>query len=229
MVSTLKAKFLSTLTLLTALLLCALGAPVETEVTDILAGDSSGEEEDVVTHGLLSASPFWGLILGATARHQKEFEEEFKSEMTYYYLDNYRFPAIPAGCPTSNFSKEACLKRLAEGLNTYMVLLMYVEQEYPNNAIVMEIKPYNIRLINLIKEKMKNPRLVTNMTSSQQEKLLSDLNNPIPFERKMTAHCILRQFHNFLRDGIVAVRKRERGRTSRVMKPNLHFFTALKN
>lgn len=35
-----------------------------------------------------------------------------------------------------------------------MVLLMYVEQEYPNNAIVMEIKPYNIRLINLIKEKV---------------------------------------------------------------------------
>lgn len=80
-----------------------------------------------------------------------------------------------------------------------------------------------------VSPQMKNPRLVTNMTSSQQEKLLSDLNNPIPFERKMTAHCILRQFHNFLRDGIVAVRKRERGRTSRVMKPNLHFFTALKN
>lgn len=85
-----EAKFLSTLTLLTALLLCALGAPVETEVTDILAGDSSGEEEDVVTHGLLSASPFWGLILGATARHQKEVSN-FRQTWRFWRLGDIWF------------------------------------------------------------------------------------------------------------------------------------------
>ena len=57
--------------MLKALLLCALGAPVENEPTDSPAGDTSGEEEPVPSD-LLSASPIWDSILGTTSHHQKE-------------------------------------------------------------------------------------------------------------------------------------------------------------
>ena len=62
--------------MLAALLLCALGAPVEFQPTDSPAGDFSGEEQEV-TPDLLSASPIWGLIIGVTARHQQEVSSSF--------------------------------------------------------------------------------------------------------------------------------------------------------
>ncbi|XP_058475695.1 interleukin-6-like [Solea solea] len=213
--------------MLAALLLCTLGTPIANESGDSPAGDSSGEEEEeevMVTYDLLSVNQVWDFIIGATARHHKEFEEEFQNAVKYHFLDNYRFPSLPADCPNSNFTMEACLERLAEGLSTYLVLFKHVESEYPNGSIVLEVRPQSVKLINLIKGKMRNPKQVALLTLDQEEQLLRDIYNPSPFHRKMTAHSILRQLHNFLLDGRVEIRRRERRRRpGKVIAPSYNF------
>ncbi|CAB1454022.1 unnamed protein product [Pleuronectes platessa] len=194
--------------MLAALLLCALGAPVEFQPTDSPAGDFSGEEQEV-TPDLLSSSPIWGLIISVTARHQQEFEDEFQQEVKYHFLDHYKISSLPADCPSANFSKEACLRRLAEGLHTYRVLFKHVEKEYPSSPILLHARYHGGALIGLIKEKMRNPGQVTVPTSSQEQQLLQDVDSSSNFHRKMTAHNILRHLHNFLRNGRVAIRKKE--------------------
>ncbi|XP_039977788.1 interleukin-6-like [Xiphias gladius] len=203
--------FLISALMLAARLLCTLGLPVENEPTESPAGDTSGEEE-MVPSDLLSASPIWDSILGTTERHQKEFEDEFEKEVKYHFLDYYKISSLPASCPNSNFSKEACFQRLAQGLHTYMVLFKHVEKEYPGSLILAEVRHYSGLLISLIKGKMRNPEQVTVLTGSLEEQLLKDIDNPDTFYRKMTAHSILRHFHDFLRDAKRAIRKRERPR-----------------
>uniref|UniRef100_A0A8C3AYE1 Interleukin-6 n=1 Tax=Cyclopterus lumpus TaxID=8103 RepID=A0A8C3AYE1_CYCLU len=178
---------------LAALLLHASGAPVEDTPTDMPAGEPSGEEQAGPSN-LLSVSPVWHAVLGATKRHQKEFEDEFQHELKYHFLENYKVSSLPAGCPLSNFSKEACLHRLAHGLRIYTVLLKHVEKEYPGN---------------LICSVMRNPEQVTALTSSQEAQLLGGLDHLDAFQRKMTAHSILRQLHHFLVDSKRAITKRE--------------------
>ncbi|XP_042292073.1 interleukin-6-like [Thunnus maccoyii] len=194
--------------ILAALVLCATGAPVTDATTENPAGDPSGEE-DVVASDELSDSQIWDSILGATKRHKKEFEVEFKNEMKYLFLEHYKTSSLPAGCPLSNFSKEACLHRLVSGLQTYKILLKHVEKEYPGSLILTEARYYISHLIDLIKGKMRHPERVSALTSSQEQQLLKELDNPNTFHRKMTAHCILRQLHYFLRDGKLALKKRE--------------------
>ncbi|KAI4818075.1 hypothetical protein KUCAC02_011440 [Chaenocephalus aceratus] len=197
--------------MLCALLLCALGAPVEDAPTDSpAAGDPSGEEEEEGPSDLLSTSGVWDLILGATRRHQKEFEDEFHNQVKYEFLENYKVSSLPARCPYSNFTKEACLQRMVQGLQIYTVLLRQVEKEYPNSLICAEVRTYSGQLIDLIQRKMRNPGQVTALTSSQEVQLLNDLDNPNPFQRKMTAHNILRQLHYFLLKGKRAITKREK-------------------
>ncbi|XP_029298337.1 interleukin-6-like [Cottoperca gobio] len=198
--------------LLCAMMLCALGAPVEDAPTDIPAGDTSGEE--MGPSDLLSDSPVWDSILGATSRHQKEFEDEFHNEVKYDFLGSYKISSLPARCPYSNFSKEACLRRMVHGLLIYKVLLKHVEKEYPSSLICSEAKYYSNLLINLTKEKMRNPSQVTALTSIQEVQLLKDLENPNTFQRKMTAHSILRQLHFFLLNGKRVITKKEKTRGS---------------
>ncbi|XP_040910207.1 interleukin-6 [Toxotes jaculatrix] len=207
-----------------AMLLCALGAPVENELNNSEAGDTSGEEsrEGTSEGELLSNSEVWRLMLGMTVRHQQEFEGEFQNVMKYRFLDNYKVPSPPSKCPKSNFSKEACLHRLAEGLYTYMVLLKYVEKEYPNSSILSVVRHHSGSLMELIKGKMRNRELVKPLDSSQEEQLLKELDNPDAYHRKMTAHQILRQLHHFLRDSKVEIAKREQSRrnvASKIVAP----------
>ncbi|KAK5855196.1 hypothetical protein PBY51_005324 [Eleginops maclovinus] len=212
--------------MLCALLLCALGAPVGDSPTDSPeAGDTSGEEE-VEPNDLLNNSEVWDLILGATKRHENEFENEFHNQVKYEFLDEYKISSLPERCPYTNFTKEDCLKRLVQGVQIYTVLLRHVEKEYPNSLICAEVKSNSGRLINVIKHKMKNPEQVTALTSSQEVQLLKDLDNPNTFHRKMTAHNILRQLHYFLLKGKRAIAKRERSRGS-TAKEGLGIFQIL--
>ncbi|XP_059205103.1 interleukin-6-like [Centropristis striata] len=197
--------------MLAALLLCALGAPVESVPTDIPAGDPSGEAE-VVSSDLLSDSPVWQSILAATKRHQEEFENEFQNAVKYEFLEHYKISSVPAMCPLSNFSKEACLHRLVQGLPVYIVLLKHVEKEYPGSLICSEVRYHSGLLITQIKQEMRNPEAVTALTSSQEVQLLRGLDNPTAFQRKMTAHSILRQLHLFLLRGRRVITKREKSR-----------------
>ncbi|XP_039677120.1 interleukin-6 [Perca fluviatilis] len=205
--------YLLSAVMLCALLLCAPGAPAEDAPTDSPAGDASGEEEEMMMPSdLLSASPVWASILGATERHKKEFEEEFKKYgFKYIFLEYYNNnTSLPARCSHYNFSKEACLHRMFHGLLIYTVLLKYVEKEYPGNSICKEFRYYGGLLINLIKRKMRNRGQVTALTSSQEAQLLRDLDNPSEYNRRMTAHSILRQLHYFLLEGKTVITKKER-------------------
>eukprot|EP00064_Thunnus_orientalis_P010687 superscaffoldBa00001475_g10713 len=113
------------------------------------------------------------------------------------------------GATKRHKKEEACLHRLVSGLQTYKVLLKHVEKEYPGSLILTEARYYIGHLIDLIKGKMRHPERVSELSSSQEQQLLKELDNPNTFHRKMTAHCILRQLHYFLRDGKLALKKRE--------------------
>ncbi|XP_040045053.2 interleukin-6 [Gasterosteus aculeatus] len=195
---------------LAALLPHASGAPVEDTPTAAPTGESSGEEVEVLPSDLLSASPVWHAVLGVTKLHKKEFEEEFENVVKYNFLENYKVFSVPERCPHSNFSKEACLHRMAHGLLVYTVLLKHVEKEYPGSLICSLAKYYSGLLINLCKEKMRNPDQVAALTDRQEAQLLRGLNLPSAFQRKMAAHSVLRQLHYFLLDGRRAIAKRER-------------------
>uniref|UniRef100_UPI0037E92B47 interleukin-6-like n=1 Tax=Semicossyphus pulcher TaxID=241346 RepID=UPI0037E92B47 len=210
----------STLNVLSAVTLAALllqvvhGAPVEVDATDSPAGDPSGEEgED--TSDLLSASNVWDMIIGVTDNNKREFEAEFKNQVKYHVLEDYKISSLPESCPYSNLSKEACLHRLVQGLFKYKVLLKLVEKEYPSNSKNITDARYNCDiLVSLIKEKMKYPERVTELTSSQEEQLLKELDGPNTFQRRMTARSILLQLRNFLTEGKRAIRRREMTRGS---------------
>ncbi|KAM8883019.1 interleukin-6 [Synchiropus picturatus] len=191
-----------------AVALCLHASPVP-EVS--LAGDTSGEEEQsTVTPERLSAAPYWDLIRKA-AKLDKEFEDEFQS-MNNDSLEQYKIPSLPRPCPSSNFSKEACLQRLIHGLSTYAFLLKHVEKEYPGNSILPTVDYYISVLIKLMKKKMRNPESVVMLTSSQEDQLLRELDNPSEFHRKVTAYSLLRELGFFLVDAKRALAKRERSR-----------------
>ncbi|KAM7384148.1 hypothetical protein PAMA_011476 [Pampus argenteus] len=208
--------------MLAILVLCVSGSPVRDERTESLAGVPSGEEE-VVASDLLSASKVWDSIIGATKHHKQEFEDEFKANVEYNFLEHYKTSSLPAGCrPNSNLSMEACLCRLAQGLHTYLVLFKHVEKECPGSLILLQTRYQSSFLINLIKEKMRHPERVSALNKSQEESVLRELDNPNTFHRKMTAHSILRQLHMFLVDGKRAVIKREMRRGSMTNSNTVH-------
>ncbi|XP_061665870.1 interleukin-6 [Syngnathoides biaculeatus] len=205
--------------LLASLALRVAGAPLP-EASAVLPGDTSGEVETDPSD-LLTSSPVWDSILGAAKDHQKAFDEEFQNNVKYHLLDDYNLSQLPENCPSSNFSKESCLQRLAQGLTRYTSLLKYVEKVYPDSRNLSETKLYIRLLLRLIKQKMKKTDEVTSVSSSQEESLLGSIDNQDAFQRKMTAHSILRQLYIFLVDGKRALRRkdRQRGRAPEVHHP----------
>uniref|UniRef100_A0A3B3C8U5 Interleukin-6 n=1 Tax=Oryzias melastigma TaxID=30732 RepID=A0A3B3C8U5_ORYME len=206
-----------------AVLLCAFaaGAAAPAALTgaplDLLAGDASGEESVEEAPPLASnVLRTWERVIEPTKRHQKEFEEEFHGNVDYILLDSHKQASFPVKCPMSNYSKEACLQRLAQGLLVYSVLLKQVEKEYPDNSILRELKPGIPLLVAQIKETMKRGERVSAPSSSQEEQLLKQLDSPDTFQRRMTAHSILSHLRFFLIDGKRAFRKWETPRRQKV-------------
>uniref|UniRef100_A0A8C8A2F2 Interleukin-6 n=1 Tax=Oryzias sinensis TaxID=183150 RepID=A0A8C8A2F2_9TELE len=184
---------------------------------DLLAGETSGEGSVEEAPPLASNIwRTWERLIEATKQHQKEFEQEFQGNVDYILLDGHKRSAFPVKCPMSNYSKEACLQRLAQGLLVYTVLLKQVEREYPDSSILREIKPGIPLLVAQIKEKMKRSERVPAPSSSQEEQLLKQLDSPDTFQRRMTAHSILSHLRFFLIDGKRAFRKWETPRRQKV-------------
>ncbi|KAM4631508.1 interleukin-6 [Polymixia lowei] len=186
------------------------GGPVGTMTTGS-SGETSGDELETERPSEL---PTWELFIGVTKLHEKQFEEEFHHDVKYNFLHRYKIPSPPAGCPSTNFSKESCLQRVVQGLLKYMVLLKHVEEEYPSNTILPEARYNGDRLIRQVKEKMKHPERTTEMSATEEENLLEELRNDDAFQRKMTAHSVLRSLHLFLIDSKRALAKKEARRGS---------------
>ncbi|XP_056877442.1 interleukin-6 [Takifugu flavidus] len=198
---------------LAAVLQPTAGAPLDAP-TDSPSGETSGEEaetgspDDALAVALES-------ILGATKLHKNEFLVEFQGEVKYDFLDRYKIPSLPAKCPYSNFGKDACLRRLLEGLLIYSVLLKRVEEEFPSSSILSEVRFYSNILIKELENKVRDRDQVMRLTSSQEEQLLKDTDYPDTFHRKMTAHGILYNLHYFLVDcRRVIINKRAKHRES---------------
>ncbi|XP_073319614.1 interleukin-6-like [Pagrus major] len=212
MPSKLNAYWLSAV-MLAALLQCAPGAPIDGALTDNPAGDTSGEEWETER----PTDPLIALlktVLEAIKNHRKEFETEF-TPFGYDVLNQYNIPSLPANCPPSNFSMEALLHRLLQGLPVYTVLLKYVEKEEPNSQVPSTFRQNSDSLKQRITEKMRHAVQVTPLTSSQEEQLLRDINSSDTFHRKMIAHSILYQLRIFLVDCKNAISKKEMLRESR--------------
>ncbi|KAM9811747.1 interleukin-6-like [Syngnathus typhle] len=119
------------------LVLRANGAPL-TEATTVLPSSDTSSEEETAPSDLLTSAHVWDSVLGTAKEHQKAFDDEFQNTVNFHLLEHYKAPQFPANCPSSNFSKEACLHRLAQGLSTYIILLKHVEKEYPGSKILSE-------------------------------------------------------------------------------------------
>ncbi|KAM4631509.1 interleukin-6-like [Polymixia lowei] len=91
--------------------------------------------------------------------------------------------------------QESCLQRVVQGLLKYMVLLKHVEEEYPSNTILPDARSYGDLLI-----RQMHPERATEMSATQEENLLEELDNNDTFQRKITAHGVLRKLHQFLID-----------------------------
>ncbi|XP_061123983.1 interleukin-6-like [Syngnathus typhle] len=176
------------------LVLRANGAPL-TEATTVLPSSDTSSEEETAPSDLLTSAHVWDSVLGTAKEHQKAFDDEFQNNVNFHLLEHYKAPQFPANCPSSNFSKEACLHRLAQGLSTYIILLKHVEKEYPGSKILSEAKHYSELLLYNIKQKMRKPEEVTGLSSNEEESLLRSLYHPDAFHRKMTAHNILRKLY----------------------------------
>nr|QDK54782.1 interleukin-6 [Mugil incilis] len=198
--------------MLAALQQRASGAPLEDASTDSPAGDTSGEEGGEEESPQPTTNPYSRFAF-LNDRHKKEFEEEFQGEQ-YSRLHSRSSPLFPEKCPASNFSKEACLHRLAEGLLTYKVLLKHVEKEYPNSQILQEVRGLSTMLFDQVMKKMKNKKRVTPPTGAEEEQMLKDIASPHdPFDRKIMAHTILHYLANFAFDGKRAIDRREKLRS----------------
>ncbi|KAM9811593.1 interleukin-6-like [Syngnathus typhle] len=193
------------------LVLQANGAPL-TEATTVLPLSDTSSEEETAPSDLLTSAHVWDSVLGTAKEHQKAFDDEFQNNVNFHLLEHYKAPQFPANCPSSNFSKEACLHRLAQGLSTYIILLKHVEKEYLGSKILSEAKHYSELLLYNIKQKMKKPEEVTGLSSNEEESLLRSLYHPDAFHRKMTAHNILRKLYIFIVDDERALRRKERRR-----------------
>uniref|UniRef100_A0A671WFF8 Interleukin-6 n=1 Tax=Sparus aurata TaxID=8175 RepID=A0A671WFF8_SPAAU len=197
---------------LAALLRCAPAAPVDGAFTDNPAGDTSGEEWETER----PADPLIALlkvVLEVIKTHRQEFEAEF--HIRYDVLAQYNIPSLPADCPSTNFSMEALLHRLLQGLPVYTALLKYVEKEEPKSQIPSRFRQNSELLKQRITGKMRHAVQVTPLTSSQEQQLLRDLDSSDTFHRKMTAHSILYQLRSFLVDCKNAINKKEKLRESR--------------
>ncbi|KAG7237012.1 hypothetical protein INR49_032901, partial [Caranx melampygus] len=200
--------------MLAALLACTLGAPVEIEPSDSPAGDTSGEEEQTSTPPLLSNSEFWVSIISQIEGLIKELGEEDGFQETAFSLDRYKISSLPAKCTSSK--KEVCLRWMAEGLETFMVLLKHMEKEHPDSTKFAEVRTGSRGLISKVKEEMGKPGRVKVLTSLQEEQLLQCFNNTDAFHKRMTTLAILQQLHDFLCDGKRAIRQIERARYYKV-------------
>ncbi|XP_030597099.1 interleukin-6-like [Archocentrus centrarchus] len=203
--------------LLAALLLCVSGAPLGDES---MAGASSGDEME--EEKIFSVSDLANLkeLIHSIRLHQKAFERESQN-IDDYDLKPYDPPIIPEKCNATNFRKlmdedgvdqitdsvwlssvqESCLQRLVQGLYIYSVYLKSAEKEYPR-SLNFSASQSNIskliNLINILKQKMKNPNRVTGPASSEEQML--KVNSPYAFHRKMKAHNILNHLFDFLKE-----------------------------
>nr|XP_057903667.1 interleukin-6-like [Doryrhamphus excisus] len=195
---------------LAALMLCGTGAPLTEAPSALPLGVEEMEHSDPT-----SSSPVWDSVIRAAKHHKETFEDEFPNKDWYpHVLENYRVTSLPAKCPNVNFSKEACLHRMAQGLSFYTSLLKHVEKAYPSSVMLFEAKRNTGLILSFIRQKMKKPDQVTSLSSSEEETLLSLLRNDDTFHSKMTAHSILRELYIFLMDGKRALARKERRRGS---------------
>ncbi|XP_029918825.1 interleukin-6-like [Myripristis murdjan] len=221
---TINAYLLSVAVMLALLARCGSGRPAGDAPTEGTPDDLSGE--DVQRSDLLSESPVWSSIIRSTRPDAQKFLKEFQGNVNDNTLRRYEVPAPSALCPKFNFSKmcdnaflsfvqESCLQRQVQGLLKFRVLLKYVEREYPSNPVLPNFKFYSGLLISLIEGKMKHREQVRALTSSEEEMLLKEMDNPDVFHRRMTAHSILLKLNEFLIDSKKSVAKYDNQQTSR--------------
>uniref|UniRef100_A0A3Q0S5V4 Interleukin-6 n=1 Tax=Amphilophus citrinellus TaxID=61819 RepID=A0A3Q0S5V4_AMPCI len=161
------------------------GAPLGDES---MAGASSGDEME--EEKIFSVSDLANLkeLIHSIRLHQKALmDEDGVDQIT----DSVWLSSV----------QESCLQRLVQGLYIYSVYLKSAEKEYPR-SLNFSASQSNIskliNLINILKQKMKNPNRVTGPTSSEEQML--KVNSPYAFHRKMKAHNILNHLFDFLKE-----------------------------
>ncbi|KAJ8335101.1 hypothetical protein SKAU_G00407400 [Synaphobranchus kaupii] len=161
------------------------------------------------------------LLCEVSSLRDQQFDEEFaepKDNMSNYKHHRLGLPQIiEHDCSSSNFSKESCLLRIARGLQLHAVYLQFVEQEYSKPATVADIKFRTKALAGHVMEMMKNSKHVQELNSDARDKLLSALPTASSWERKITVHVLLRDYHKFLTQTFRALRHielRDRKRTA---------------
>ncbi|XP_055368955.1 interleukin-6-like [Betta splendens] len=186
--------------MLAALLLCARGASIGHAPADSPVDDASGDTLEEPTEAPTEEhNNVFAPAVSSAEQCVKNFAAEFHLVEPFVELNNYKSSQLPTDCPSS-FSKEACLKSVVEGLQTYIVLLKFVESQYANNVTVSHTKRHTENLKCNLVQMMKNPQRVTVLSSSQEEQLLNGTQSYKDlFSRKMAANWILKELHEYLK------------------------------
>ncbi|XP_008565256.1 PREDICTED: interleukin-6 [Galeopterus variegatus] len=111
------------------------------------------------------------------------------------------------GCFQSGFNQENCLMRITTGLLEFQIYLEYVQDKFEGDKGNTRAVQINTKaLIQILKEKLKNPDAVTTPDPTINASLLATLQSQNEWLKHTTIHLILRSLTNFLQISMRAVR-----------------------
>uniref|UniRef100_A0A4W4EG61 Interleukin-6 n=2 Tax=Electrophorus electricus TaxID=8005 RepID=A0A4W4EG61_ELEEL len=127
---------------------------------------------------------------------QRDFGES--QNTTYFETAKIQTFSKPRNvCLSKTFDGDGCLKQIYTGLSTYIAYLPYVERENLTAAVIIDVKHLTTRLLNHIKDKLKD--------GWDHTLNVPTLPQGSAWTRKMVTYSILSNFENFMKDTCRAI------------------------
>ncbi|XP_004377567.2 interleukin-6 [Trichechus manatus latirostris] len=110
-------------------------------------------------------------------------------------------------CFQSGFNKETCLMRIVTGLLEFQIYLDYLQNKFEGSKGNVLVVQNSIKaLVQILKQKVKNPEEVTTPDATADASLLSKLQPQSEWLKNTTINLILRSLEEFMQFSLRAVR-----------------------
>ncbi|KAM9215903.1 interleukin-6 [Dugong dugon] len=110
-------------------------------------------------------------------------------------------------CFQSGFNKETCLMRIVTGLLEFQIYLDYLQNKFEGSKGNVLVVQNSIKaLVQILKQKVKNPEEVTTPDPTADASLLSKLQPQSEWLKNTTINLILRSLEEFMQFSLRAVR-----------------------
>ncbi|XP_049749559.1 interleukin-6 [Elephas maximus indicus] len=123
--------------------------------------------------------------------------------------NNLKLPQMTEedGCFHSGFNKETCLMKIITGLSEFQIYLDYLQNKFEGSkANVIVVQNSTKALVQILKQKIKNPEDVTTPDPTANASLLSKLQLQTEWLKNTTINLILRSLDDFMQFSLRAVR-----------------------